>query len=71
VGSAFGDAKVNIADMAITRQIEADGSAVALMLIKTDSEPPKQLLDRLRERHSITRVKHVTLPGRKILQSTR
>jgi len=64
VGTSFGDAGVNIADMAITRQIEADGSAVALMLIKTDSEPPQQLLDRLRQRHNITRVKKVTLPPR-------
>jgi D-3-phosphoglycerate dehydrogenase len=64
VGSAFGDAKVNIADMAITRQVEADGTAVALMLIKTDSEPTPELLEKLRQRHSISRVKRVTLPPR-------
>ena len=48
VGTSFGDAKVNIADMVISREINKDGEATALMVIKTDSEAPFSLLNRLR-----------------------
>ena len=64
VGSSFGDAKVNIADMVISRDFGKDGTATALMLIKTDSQPPAALLDKLRAKPNIKRVKAVTLPPR-------
>lgn len=64
VGTVFGDAKVNIADMVISREIQKDGTSHALMLIKTDSAPTDALLDGLRSRPGIVRVKHVELPKR-------
>jgi D-3-phosphoglycerate dehydrogenase len=64
VGSSFGDAKVNIADMVISREKNPDGSATALMVLKTDSEPPAALLNRLRARPNILKVKPVVLPAR-------
>jgi D-3-phosphoglycerate dehydrogenase len=64
VGSSFGDAGVNIADMVISRQKQPDGSATVLMVIKTDSEPPEALVNRLRARPNITRVKSVVLPAK-------
>jgi D-3-phosphoglycerate dehydrogenase len=64
VGTTFGDAAVNIADMVISRDIAPDGTASALMVIKTDSEAPAVLLNRLRARPNITRVKSVVLPAR-------
>jgi hypothetical protein len=65
VGSTFGDAKVNIADMAITRgDVAPDGTAKALMVVKTDSEPPASLLEALRSKPNILRVKSITLPPR-------
>jgi D-3-phosphoglycerate dehydrogenase / 2-oxoglutarate reductase len=65
VGTTFGDAAVNIADMVISRDIAADGAASAIMVIKIDSEAPSALLTRLRARPNITRVKAVVLPARK------
>jgi len=64
VGSSFGDAQVNIADMVISRDFKPDGSAIALMVLKTDSAPPDALLNRLRARPNIVQVKSVVLPGR-------
>jgi D-3-phosphoglycerate dehydrogenase / 2-oxoglutarate reductase len=64
VGTSFGDAKVNIADMVISRHIPAPGEATALMLIKTDSPAPAALLNRLSARPNILRVKSVSLPAR-------
>jgi D-3-phosphoglycerate dehydrogenase len=64
VGSIFGQAKVNIADMVISREIQKDGTSHALMLIKTDSAPGNELLKRLKEEPAIVRVKHVELPKR-------
>src|SRR5262245_46703004 len=64
VGTSFGDAQVNIADMVISREIHADGSATAMMVIKTDSAPTDALLNRLRARPNILRVKSLTLPKR-------
>ncbi len=64
VGTAFGDAKVNIADMVISRHIETDGSATAFMVIKTDSTPPESLLEQLRAKSNIVRVKSLVLPPR-------
>jgi D-3-phosphoglycerate dehydrogenase len=63
VGSSFGDAGVNIADMVISREFREEG-AVALMVIKTDQTPPDALLNRLRARPNILRVKSVVLPAR-------
>jgi D-3-phosphoglycerate dehydrogenase len=64
VGTSFGDAKVNIADMVISRHIEKDGSATAFMALKTDSAPPATLLDQLRAKPNIKRVKALELPAR-------
>ncbi len=64
VGTSFGDAKVNIADMVISRSFAKDGKATAIMVIKTDSEPPAALVNQLRARPSILRVKSVVLPKR-------
>jgi D-3-phosphoglycerate dehydrogenase len=64
VGTSFGDAGVNIADMVISREFAKDGTATALMVIKTDSAPPDALLNRLRARPNILRVKALVLPPR-------
>ena len=64
VGTTFGDAKVNIADMVISRDVNKDGIATALMVLKTDSEPPASLLEKLRARPNIIRVKALSLPRR-------
>jgi D-3-phosphoglycerate dehydrogenase len=64
VGSSFGDAGVNIADMVISRQIGADGTATALMVLKTDSQPTDALLNRLKARPNIVRVKALVVPPR-------
>jgi D-3-phosphoglycerate dehydrogenase len=64
VGTSFGDANVNIADMVISRTIDPDGNAHALMVLKTDSEPPSALVNRLRARPGILRVKCLSLPSR-------
>jgi D-3-phosphoglycerate dehydrogenase len=64
VGSSFGDAQVNIADMVISREIHPDGTATALMLIKTDSPATDPLVNRLRARPNILKVKPVVLPPR-------
>jgi D-3-phosphoglycerate dehydrogenase len=64
VGTLFGDAKVNIADMVISREVQPDGKAQALMVIKTDSAPTDALLSSLRSRPGIIRVKNVELPKR-------
>jgi len=63
VGSSFGDANVNIADMVISRHLGGE-TATAMMMIKTDSRPTDALLTKLRERPNIVRVKAVELPGR-------
>ena len=65
VGSSFGDAKVNIADMVISREYDAAGKATALMVIKTDSTPDPKLLEKLRNHPGILKVKSVALPPRK------
>jgi hypothetical protein len=50
--------------MVISRDIQPDGTARAFMVIKTDSEPPAALLNRLRARPGILRVKPLVLPPR-------
>ena len=64
VGTTFGEAKVNIADMVISRAFGKDGTATAFMVLKIDSEPPTTLLDELRKRPNIVRVKALSLPAR-------
>jgi D-3-phosphoglycerate dehydrogenase len=64
VGTTFGDAQVNIADMVISRAFQKDGSAHALMLIKTDQQAPEALINRLRARPGILKVSAVELPKR-------
>ncbi len=64
VGTTFGNAAVNIADMVISRQRQHDGAHHALMVIKTDSAPPGDLIATLRSRPNILRVKPVKLPPR-------
>lgn len=64
VGSSFGDAQVNIADMVISRDVQSDGTAHALMMLKVDSAPDEALTNRLRARPGILRVKCVKLPKR-------
>ena len=64
VGTTFGDAQVNIADMVISRAFQKDGSAHALMLIKTDQQAPEAMLNRLRARPGILKVRAVELPKR-------
>ena len=64
VGSSFGDAQVNIADMVISREKDASGKAKALMLIKTDGAPKEDLLTKLRGQPNIVKVKSASLPGR-------
>jgi D-3-phosphoglycerate dehydrogenase len=64
VGTSFGEATVNIADMVISRSFDKDGNAHALMLIKTDSAAPEALVNRLSARPGIVRVKSLVLPPR-------
>jgi D-3-phosphoglycerate dehydrogenase len=64
VGSSFGDAGVNIADMVISRSFDESGKATALMLIKTDSAPSADLVARLRAKPYILKVKSVALAAR-------
>src|SRR5687767_8847608 len=61
VGTSFGDANVNIADMVISREFDKSGEAHALMVLKTDSPAPDALVNRLRARPGIVRVKTLTL----------
>ena len=65
VGTEFGSAGVNIADMAISRRSEGGGPATALMVLKVDNEPPTALLDSLRSRPGILKVAAVKLPPEK------
>ncbi|MFT3789151.1 MAG: phosphoglycerate dehydrogenase [Tepidisphaeraceae bacterium] len=64
LGNTFGDAGVNIADMVITRQKQDDGKFHALMVVKTDDEPAAEVLEKLRARDNILRVRVVKLPAR-------
>jgi D-3-phosphoglycerate dehydrogenase / 2-oxoglutarate reductase len=64
VGSEFGSASVNIADMTIARRPDPDGKTfTALMLLKLDSAPPVDLLNRLSARPGVLKVASVTLPA--------
>jgi len=58
VGTHFGRAGVNIADMAISRR-----DKTALMLLKVDDEPAQSVLDSLRQADGILKIAKVRLPG--------
>ena len=60
VGQEFGRAKINIANMAISRRDHA-----ALMLLRVDAEPPGELLERLLGRPGINKIAVVRLPQEK------
>jgi D-3-phosphoglycerate dehydrogenase len=64
VGTSFGSAGVNIADMVISREVHADKTATALMMVKADSVPTPALMEKLRASPNIIRVKTVELPPR-------
>ena len=65
VGSTFGNAGINIADIVISRAVQPDGTAQALMVLKTDSLAPESVLETLRAKGNIVRVKSMVLPPRK------
>jgi hypothetical protein len=52
--------------MVISREKHPDGTATAFMFVKTDSEAPQALLNRLRARPNIVRVASVNLPPRNV-----
>lgn len=58
VGTEFGAAQVNIADMAISRR-----DNTALMVLKIDADAPNELLERMRQRAGILHVSQVKLPA--------
>ena len=64
VGTAFGVAGVNIADMVISRDFQPDGTAQALMVLKTDSQPTEKLVGELRSKPEILRVKSMKVTAR-------
>lgn len=64
IGTTFGQAGVNIADMVISRNVHPDGTAYALALLKVDSVPSKELIEALRRNPGILRVKCANLPPR-------
>lgn len=57
VGTEFGNAGVNIADMAISRRGDT-----ALMVLKVDDQPPAALIESLRQKPGILKVAVVKLP---------
>ncbi|MEX0885001.1 MAG: phosphoglycerate dehydrogenase [Phycisphaeraceae bacterium] len=61
VGSEFGQAGVNIADMTISRRDDT-----ALMLLKLDGPAPEDLLNRLKNRDEILRIANVKLPDEQV-----
>ncbi len=64
VGTAFGGAGVNIADMTIARRPNPDGQGfTALMLLKLDADAPQALLDDLVTKPGVLKVAPVKLPG--------
>ena len=58
VGTEFGQADVNIADMTISRRGET-----ALMVLKIDKEAPDDLIERLHKNEGILKVATVCLPA--------
>ena len=62
VGSTFGAAGVNISDMVISRDFQPDGTAHALMVLKTDTRAGDAVLTTLRSKPFILKVKSMLLP---------
>jgi len=62
VGSAFGNAKVNIADMTISRRSTGGDKPTALMTLKVDAEPPAGLIGQLNDTKGVLKVAVVKLP---------
>jgi hypothetical protein len=58
VGAEFGQAGINIADMAISRR-----DKTALMVLKVDEAPPQSLLERLKGQAGILKAVAVKLPA--------
>jgi D-3-phosphoglycerate dehydrogenase len=65
VGATFGAAGINIADMVISRDFQPDGTARALMVIKTDGDPSEALIETLAAQPGIVRVGSLVLPKAK------
>ena len=63
VGSAFGVAKVNIADMTISRRATGGGTPTALMTLKVDGQPPAELIEKMNSTAGVLKVAVVKLPG--------
>jgi len=63
VGTAFGEAEVNIADMTISRRDTGDGTSTALMVLKTDAQPGEDLVGRLSHTPGVLKIASVELPG--------
>jgi len=62
VGQAFGDAKVNIAEMVIGRRPRGTGGeVVAMMVMKLDGPAPASLLENLRKKDGIVQVSAVEM----------
>ena len=63
VGTAFGNAKVNIADMTISRRDQGAGKPTAWMTLKVDEEPPAELVEQLNATNGVLKLAVVKLPG--------
>ncbi|XAM00506.1 phosphoglycerate dehydrogenase [Phycisphaeraceae bacterium D3-23] len=63
IGSAFGEAGVNIADMTISRRDTGDGTATALMVLKTDAQPGEALVEKLKATPGVLKIASVELAG--------
>ncbi|MEM6506878.1 MAG: NAD(P)-dependent oxidoreductase, partial [Planctomycetota bacterium] len=63
VGTAFGGANVNIADMTISRRDQGGGKPTALMTLKVDGEPPAELVEQLKQTPGVLKIAVVKLPG--------
>ncbi|MEE9404780.1 MAG: NAD(P)-dependent oxidoreductase, partial [Algisphaera sp.] len=64
VGQAFGDAGVNIADMAISRRANSGGGgSTALMLLKLDVPAPESLLGSVAKQVGVLKIEGVELPA--------
>jgi len=65
VGTEFGQAQVNIADMAISRRFSEGGPATALMVLKVDNDPTPELCARLKAHPGMLKIAVVKLAAEK------
>jgi D-3-phosphoglycerate dehydrogenase len=63
VGTTFGDAGVNIADMVISRTAASGSAKTAMMILKIDTSASDALLAKLRAHPNILRVRPVEMPA--------